>query len=326
MTEVERALALLSAGEVVGLPTETVYGLAADGTSGAAVKKIFEIKGRPSEHPLILHLGDSSWLSRYCVGSLDRAHRLATEFWPGPLTLVLPRKSGAVPDEVTGGLSTVGVRIPQHSLALEIIRRLGRPVAAPSANRFGGVSPTTREHVVFDLGSRVPLVLDGGACEVGIESTIVDLSRAKPYLLRPGAISREQLGIVLGEEVLLDDGQSPAAPGTLESHYAPRAHVVLVERERLWALAAEELQCRRVGVLAFSETDEPQPMPAGVVVYHISGGLKAAAHDLYAGLRSLDDAGCEVIISPLPELDGIGIAITDRLERASAPRPGSSLR
>jgi len=332
--EVARAVQLLLAGDVIGLPTETVYGLAADATQPQAVRRVFAIKGRPVGHPLILHLAEQSWLQQYCVGDLSRAQRLADAFWPGPLTLILPKNAALVPDEVTGGLPTVAVRVPAHPLAREVIFALGRPVAAPSANRFGAVSPTTRNHVVVDLGDQVPLVLEGGPCQIGIESTIVDLSRERAYLMRPGAISAAQLSAALGEPVQKNDGLGPKAPGTLESHYAPHARVLLVSAQELWSAVRSEKRSGHVGVLALSG-DVPPPefgLEVGALnarglvqserlaVYAVPGGMDDAAHELYAGLRALDEVGCSVIISPLPELDGIGLAVLDRLERAAAPR------
>lgn len=331
---IARAVQLLLAGEVIGLPTETVYGLAADATQPLAARRVFAIKGRPVGHPLIVHLAESSWLHDYCAGDLSRAQRLAEAFWPGPLTLILPKNAANVPDEVTGGLNTVAVRVPAHPVALDVIRALGRPVAAPSANRFGAVSPTTRDHVLLDLGDQVPLVLDGGPCQIGIESTIVDLSRDQAFLLRPGAISAAQLGAVLGEPVLDNDGEGPQAPGTLESHYAPDARVVLVSAQELWNTVRSTMDSCFVGVLALSGDVPPAEFGLTVdglaarglvqnerlAVYGISGGVESAAHDLYAGLRALDEAGCSVILSPLPELQGIGLAVLDRLERAAAPR------
>ena len=322
MNDVDAAIFLLRAGQVVGLPTETVYGLAADATQAEAVKKIFEIKKRPQGHPLIVHLAELGWLSSYCSGPLDRAQKLGTAFWPGPLTLILPRREGTVPDVVTGGLLTVGVRVPRHARALEVIAGLGRPVAAPSANRFGGVSPTTRAHVLRDLGDDVPLVVEGGFCEVGLESTILDLSRKDAYLLRPGAITRQDLEAVLQEPVYEDDGHGPAAPGTLDSHYAPRAQVILVSAEHLWSLAREMATSKRVGVLALPGNETPRDVTCEV--FEVTGDLNAAAHELYAALRQLDEAGCEVILSTRPDLQGIGIAIVDRLNRAAAPRDPST--
>lgn len=321
MSPIDEAVTLLAAGQVIGLPTETVYGLAADATQPRAVRRIFEIKGRPPGHPLIAHLHNQSWLSDYCTGDLARARTLAARFWPGPLTMILPRRPDVVPDEVTGGLATVGVRVPDHRLALEVIGALGRAVAAPSANRFGGVSPTTRAHVLHDLGDDVPLVLDGGSCAIGIESTIIDLSRPRPYLLRPGAITACELADTLGETVFGDDGLGPAAPGTLESHYAPRAELVIVESEQLWERASELASGCRVGVLALFDAEPPVGLD--VAVFRMAGGLLGAAHELYAGLRELDELGCEVIVSPRPPPDGIGCALTDRLGRAAAPRPRS---
>jgi L-threonylcarbamoyladenylate synthase len=314
-------VAALERGELVGLPTETVYGLAADATNAAAVKRIFTTKGRPSGHPLILHIGEVSWLRRYCVGDLSRAESLAEAFWPGPLTLILERNPETVLDEVTGGLSTVAVRLPRHSAALAVIRGLARPLAAPSANRFGSVSPTTAQHVSDDFGEELPLVLDGGPCEIGLESTIVDLTRPEPRVLRPGAISRTDLQQVLGVPILGDDGQGATAPGTLASHYAPRARVCLVaDRQILLQLAKEETtRGTRVGVIEVDGTPS-EAFSNGVVHIDLSESAQLLAHELYDALRRLDAAGCELILTQLPPPAGMGEAVSDRLRKAAAPR------
>ncbi len=310
----EAAVAALVRGEVVGLPTETVYGLAADGTNAEAVRKIFAIKGRPADHPLILHLGDVSWLERFTVGAPQAAFLLADAFWPGPLSLVL-RRSDVVPDEVTGGLATVAVRVPSHPIALEVLRAFDRPLAAPSANRFGEVSPTTKAHVERDLGDQVRLVLDGGPCEVGVESTIVDLSGERLRILRPGGISAEDIERVLGRQVGANDGMGPAVPGSLEAHYAPRAEVLVVRPDELvQRLARVLLSGRRIGV--FSTVRPPGDLPIDVL-FREQGDPRSAAHDLYSTLRELDDAGCELILATLPEGAGIAEAVADRLRRAA---------
>lgn len=316
--ELNEAVAILKRGGVIGLPTETVYGLAADATNPSAVERIFEVKGRPRAHPLILHLGDTSWLDEYVIDVPDSARLLAARFWPGPLTMVLLRNRDRVPDEVTGGLETVAVRVPGHEVALNVIRALGRPVAAPSANRFGGVSPTTRQHVLDDLGDDVPLVLEGGASQVGLESTIVDLTSAAPQLLRPGGVSRDELESVLGVPVSDADEHAPAAPGTLESHYAPRAVVVIVPESGLEEEAHRLVDAGvRVGVISSRAAIVPAPQ---LLIFRLAEGVRAQAHDLYHALRFLDDQGCEQILTSLPPPAGLGAAVADRLIRAAAPR------
>lgn len=312
--DLRAAVAVLRRGEVVGLPTETVYGLAADGTNAEAVRKIFAIKGRPSDHPLILHLGDAGWLDRFTVGAPQAAYRLAEAFWPGPLSLVLER-SDVVPNEVTGGLATVAVRVPSHPIALQVLRALGRPLAAPSANRFGEVSPTTKAHVQRDFGTEVPLVLDGGACEVGVESTIVNLTGDEATILRPGGVSAEQIESVLGYFPGSNDAAAPAAPGTLEAHYAPRAEVLLMLEEEVWDVAKAYLaDGKRVGTFCVGS---PPGFLASSVVHRSMGSVSEVAHDLYAVLRDLDVAGCDVILAAPPFGEGLAEAINDRLQRAS---------
>lgn len=311
--DVDRVVLALARGEVIGLPTETVYGLAADGTNPQAVRRIFALKGRPADHPLILHLGDISWLPRYALDPPASAYSLGRAFWPGPLSMVL-RRAPTVPDEVTGGLDTVAVRVPKHPVALRVLEKLGRPLAAPSANRFGEVSPTTREHVVHDFGEQVPLVLDGGACDVGVESTIVDLTRGRPRILRPGGVTRSDIEMALGIELEEDDGRGPAAPGTLEAHYAPRAELRLVapqDLEKEVRVALDRGAC--VGVFS---TLRP-PINSERLVFRPMGDASQTAHDLYDSLRCLDAAGCELIFGTLVEEVGIGRAVADRLRRAA---------
>ncbi len=317
-SELELALDALRRGECVGLPTETVYGLAADGTNPSAIGRIFAIKGRPANHPLILHIGQVSWLKRYCVRVPQSAYLLTERFWPGPLTLVLWR-ADSIPDELTGGLDTVAVRMPAHDVALGVLRALDKPLAAPSANRFGAVSPTCRAHVVGDFGDEVPLVLEGGACAIGVESTILDLTREIPRVLRPGGVTRGELEGVLQCEVAGDDGQGPPAPGTLESHYSPRARVQVLSADRLestWASLSGDVA--RVGVMCPSAL--LSPAFAQSRGRHISWGHtpEAAARSLYRSLRALDEEGCDHILVVAPPVDGIGAALADRLKRASA--------
>ena len=243
MNDIQRAVALLCQGELVALPTETVYGLGADALNPDAVAKIFTAKGRPSDHPLIVHLADAGQIMTWAREVPKDAIALARAFWPGPLTLILKRDE-SVPDLVTGGQDTVGLRVPNHPVALELLRAFGSGVAAPSANRFGRISPTTAEHVRQELGERVALILDGGACAVGLESTIVDLSRGVPVILRPGAIGADDIARVLGRRPRLrgefeaeaggaaEQGATPRVSGALAAHYAPRTPLELVATGR----------------------------------------------------------------------------------------------
>ena len=311
--QLAEAVEQLKSGGVLGLPTETVYGLAADGTNPEAVRKIFAIKGRPADHPLILHLAEAAWMERYARNVPPVAHTLAAAFWPGPMSLVLERGAD-VPDEVTGGLSTVAVRVPSHPIARQVMAALGRPLAAPSANRFGEVSPTTREHVVRDFGDQVPLVLDGGPCEVGVESTIIDLTRGAPRVLRPGGVTEAMIEAALRAPVAANEGPAPAAPGTLDAHYAPRAEVRIVAADALWDAVRAAGPGLAVGVFA---AERPPRELRAQVQYRASGDARQAAHELYAALRSLDDAGCDVIFAVCPEEVGVGRAVADRLRRAA---------
>jgi len=304
----------------VALPTETVYGLAANAEDGLAVRRIFAVKGRPSSHPLIVHLADAAAWPGWASAFPPEAKALAEAFWPGPLTLVLPRGPRAL-DAVTGGQDTVALRVPSHPLALEVLRAFGGGVAAPSANRFGGVSPTTAEHVRRDLGEEVALVLDGGPCTVGVESTIVDVSGEAPALLRPGGVSREAVEKVLGRSVPKREKGPVRAPGMLESHYAPHAGVVLVEAAELASRTATLAHSgKKVGVLAAAARGA-WTAPPGVDVLEVPASPEGFAHVLYARLREADLRGCDVVVVVLPPQDGLGLAVRDRLTRAAAPRP-----
>ena len=325
MADIARAVQLLQAGELVGIPTETVYGLGADAANPAAVAKIFAAKGRPADHPLIVHLAGHDWIERWAREVPDLAWELAEQFWPGPLTLILKRAAG-VPDAVTGGQDTVGLRVPGHPVALDLLRayaaagggtRAMAGIAAPSANRFGRISPTTAQHVRDELGDRVALVLDGGPCTVGIESTIIDLSRGAPVLLRPGHITPEQVAVVAGCEVLAADLAAPRVSGSLESHYAPVTPVRLVAPESIAAtLRDQRAQGRRCAVLAHSVS----PGLSGMAKRWLQASQDplAYAHDLYANLRQLDAVGADLIlVEALPPL-AAWAAVADRLRRAAA--------
>jgi L-threonylcarbamoyladenylate synthase len=313
--EVLRAAAVLRTGGLVAFPTETVYGLGADAFNPRAVARVFAVKRRPTEHPLIVHAETADALNELAVDVPASAVLLAKSFWPGPLTLVLARNP-RLPAAVTGGQDTVAVRVPAHPLALDLLRAFGGAIAAPSANRFGGVSPTTAAHVRDDLGEDVDDVLDGGPCQVGLESTIVDLTGASPRLLRLGAVSEETLGEALGEPLSVGPRDGMRIPGSLPSHYAPAARVVLAAPGELeGALAA--LPRERIAVLA----PEGARVPQGPLVRRVSADPEVYARSLYASLRELDAQGCDVIVVVPPAARGVGRAVIDRLQRAAAPRP-----
>ena len=310
----EEAVALLRAGQLVAFPTETVYGLGADAGDDRTVAKIFEAKGRPRFNPLIVHTLGVDWAVRLAELS-PLAERLAEAFWPGPFTLVLPRRSNApLSLLVSAGLDTVAIRVPAHPVARELLRRSARFVAAPSANRSGAVSPTTAAHVAESLAGRVSLVLDGGACKVGLESTVVDATGEQPVLLRPGGITREMIEKAAGPLAeKKSNGESRiTSPGQLESHYAP----ALPLRLNATSVGAEE------ALLAFGPD-----APAGAAkTLNLSqgGNLVEAAANLFAMLRALDDpAYSGIAVVPVPERE-LGAAINDRLRRAAAPRPGAA--
>ena len=307
---VARAAGLLRRGGLVAFPTETVYGLGADATNERGVARLFAVKGRPPTHPLIVHLGDRAWLDDWTRDVPSEARRLAEAFWPGPLTLILPR-AARVPLAVTGGQDTVGVRVPRHPVALALLAALGRPVAAPSANRFGRVSPTTAAHVKADLGADVDLVLDGGPCLVGIESTIVDLSRGRPVLLRPGHVAAAQIEAVLGVAFGANVHGTPRAPGTLEAHYAPRTPLRLLEPE---ALSRRPAAPGRIALLAFVV---PSWLSREDVLRRASPDAESYAHDLYAALRELDESGASLIVVQAPPAGPEWSAVRDRLQRAA---------
>lgn len=318
-SDIEKAAEVLRAGGLVALPTETVYGLGANAEDPAAVSRIFQVKGRPPTHPLIVHIGGAEQLDEWVEEVPATARLLAEHFWPGPLTLVL-RRGRRVPLEATGGLETVAVRVPDHPLALALLETFGGGVTAPSANRFGSVSPTTAHHVRAELGDAVDFVLDGGPCEVGVESTIVDATGEVPSILRPGGVTREDLEAVLGRPVAVPATSQVRVPGQHPSHYAPRARVVLAEPEKVVAEAeqAQELG-HRVGVLL-------PPSLAGApvkthVVETVPASMAAYARGLYGLLRELDQRGCDLIVASLPAEEGLGLAIANRLRRAAGPRP-----
>ncbi|MGW2342403.1 L-threonylcarbamoyladenylate synthase [Streptomyces sp. NPDC001661] len=318
-TDIDKAVGVLRAGGLVALPTETVYGLAADAEDPAAVARIFQTKGRPPNHPLIVHIGGAEHLDDWADEVPEAARLLAERFWPGPLTMVLPR-GARVPLETTGGLETVAVRVPDHPVALELLNAFGGGVAAPSANRFGSVSPTTADHVRTELGDGVDFVLDGGPCEVGVESTIVDATSESLSILRPGGVTREDLEEALGRPLDVPDTSEVRVPGQHPSHYAPNARVVLVDPEELLAETARAHELgHRVGVFVPSALADA-PLKAHAVAA-VPASLDAYARGLYGYLRELDEQGCDLILVSLPAQEGLGLAIANRLRRAAGPRP-----
>ena len=328
---IARAVELLRAGELVAFPTETVYGLGADAGNPVALAKIFAAKGRPADHPLIVHVPDISHLDQWAREIPDAAHLLAKAFWPGPLTLILKRQPH-VPDLVTGGQDSVGLRIPNHPLALQLLKRFNGGIAAPSANRFGRISPTTAQHVREELGAAVALVLDGGPCAVGIESTIVDLSRGDPVILRPGMISAEQIAQALHQHVSPEPNRhsreyplgtpggnpgSPAAPrvsGSLAAHYAPATPMRLVPTD---TLAAEVERCLHAGQRIAVLSVRPPATHEHLLWQQASSEAGQYAHDLYLNLRTLDQAGVDLILVESPPKDLEWVAVNDRLGRAA---------
>jgi L-threonylcarbamoyladenylate synthase len=317
---IAEAAALIRAGQLVAFPTETVYGLGGDGLNPIALARIYAVKGRPPDNPLILHVASLDQLP--LVADIPTmAHRLVQAFWPGPLTLILPRTS-RVPDLATAGLTTVAVRMPAHPVALALIDAVESPLAAPSANRSGLPSPTTAQHVCDDLRDRIPLILDAGSSRIGLESTVLDATCLPPVILRPGGICREAIEAVVGPlQESVSVAQQRRSPGTRYRHYSPKARVLLVEdpqAEALQAAVADALQqSARVGCLLHRL--EPDHLPALVAVTHIRGSVADYAQGLFAALRALDELGLEVIVVEGVEEQGLGVAVMDRLRRAASP-------
>jgi len=311
-TALARAARRIRHGGIVAFPTETVYGLGANALHPRAVARIFQVKRRPFFDPLIVHLEDRAWVDRLARQVPSGARRLMDRFWPGPLTLVLPR-TPLVPDLVTAGLDTVGLRMPAHPMARALIRASGVPICAPSANPFGYVSPTRPEHVVEQLGGEVDCVLDGGPCAIGIESTIVAFEGDRPVVLRPGAVTAEDLQSVLGVEPILGAPEDvmPLAPGRLPRHYSPSVPVRLFRGEVPPPPSPES------GLVLL----RPRPVPEGyrrVEWLSRDGDLAAVAHHLFEVLRRLDGSSLDVVVAEVPMEEGLGRAIADRLRRAAA--------
>lgn len=316
-TDLDDAVAVLRRGGLVAFPTETVYGLGADAMNVDALARLYRVKQRPASHPVIVHLPAPDVLDEWATDVPEPARDLARECWPGALTLVL-RRAARVTDVVTGGRDTVGLRVPDQPLALAMLASFGGGVAAPSANRFGRVSPTTAADVTSDLDGDVDLVLDGGPCTVGLESTIVDCTGDTPAILRLGGVPRERVEVIVGGLVNLRTDGEVAAPGTLASHYAPSARVVVVESREVDVAAEQSLAAgERVGLLALSGTAEGPP---GVIVLDAPTDADDYAHALYARLRDADRLGLDVLLAVPPPASGIGAAVADRLTRAGGPR------
>jgi L-threonylcarbamoyladenylate synthase len=329
---VREAADILKAGGLVAFPTETVYGLGANAFDASAVLSVFTAKGRPADNPLIVHIHDRNQLDEICDIPL-RAPALMDAFWPGPLTILFPRKS-VIPDVVTAGLSTVAVRMPSHPVALSLLRASGLPVAAPSANRSGRPSPTTAMHVLEDMKGIIPMIIDGGACEIGLESTVLDLSHESPVILRPGGITKPMLESVLHEEVLLagsilrplQPDEKALSPGMRYRHYAPAGSVTLVRGSESDVVSTLKLLCRqdldagrKSCVLCFTEH---VPMLCGCAPHDMGSIANHAeiAHRLFDILRQLDQEGMETIYSEVIPPEGVGLAVMNRLGRAAAFR------
>ena len=320
--EVESAAAALRAGEVVAFPTETVYGLGAAARNVEAVQRVFALKRRPHTHPLIVHLLDASELPRWARQITSPAQQLAEHFWPGPLTLVLPRAAG-VPDAVTGGQDTVALRVPAHPVARRLLAAFGDGIAAPSANRYGHVSPTRAQHVRDEFGSSMRWLLDGGDCDVGLESTIVDCSGPVPRLLRPGSITLTQLRAVVPQVEAGAAAESPRVPGSDAAHYAPRTPLAVIADEALEdSVARASAAGRRCSVLA---RRAPRRVIQDTIWIDAGADVVRFGHDLYAHLRELDRAGAACILVQAPPPGDDWEAVRDRLRRASDPVAQSEL-
>ncbi|MBQ3533393.1 MAG: threonylcarbamoyl-AMP synthase [Oscillospiraceae bacterium] len=320
---ITEAAEILRRGGLVGIPTETVYGLGADGLNEDAVRRIFEAKGRPQDNPLILHVASADWLERYCREVPPAAYALAEKFWPGPLTMILPRRD-CVPLRTTGGLDTVGVRCPDHPVTLAIIEAAGVPIAAPSGNTSGRPSPTAAQHMIEDMSGKIDAIVDGGSCTVGVESTIIDLTVTPPRLLRPGGLPVEELEAVLGEVAVdkavrgkLAAGEKPRAPGMKYRHYAPKAPVTVVtgSPQRSAAHILGRVQPGD-GVICF---DEFAPLFSRCTVHTLgpAGDKKAQARRVFDALRAFDETSVTRIYAQCPDETGLGLAVGNRLKKAA---------
>ena len=319
---IREAAKILREGGLVGMPTETVYGLAANALDGAAVKKIFLAKGRPQDNPLIVHISEFSQIKRLVKYVPEAAVKLAEAYWPGPMTMVL-EKSGLIPDEVSTGLPTVGIRLPSHPVARAFISEAGVPVAAPSANLSGRPSTTTAQHVIHDMNGKIDAVLDGGPCGVGVESTIVALSCDPPRLLRPGGITLAQLRAVLGRVDVdpavmnpLPKGARPLSPGMKYKHYSPKANVVILDgTESSYFTYVNAHAAPGVAALCYNGEEKELRVPS--VRYGGEHDFSAQARELFEALRRLDEIGAQTVYARCPAPEGVGLAVYNRLMRAA---------
>ena len=321
--DIAEAAEILRGGGLVGIPTETVYGLGANGLNSEAVRHIFEAKGRPQDNPLILHMPDASWLERYCRNIPSAAYALAERFWPGPLTMILQRREN-VPNVTTGGLDTVGVRCPNHPLTLEVIREADVPIAAPSGNTSGRPSPTCAQHMWEDMEGKIDAILDGGPCGVGVESTIIDLTCRPPRLLRPGGLPLESLREVLGEVAVdkavvrpLGVGEKPKAPGMKYRHYAPKAPVTVVTGDPTRSARYIRRQGREMGVICFDEYADLFQEDCVVEKIGPAGDKGEQARRVFDALRAFDSTNVTEIYAQCPDEAGLGLAVANRLKKAA---------
>lgn len=325
---IAEAAKIIREGGVVGFPTETVYGLGGDALNGEAVKKIFEAKGRPGDNPLIVHVSSMAEIAPLIEGDLpEMAKKLAEAFWPGPLTMIM-KKSALIPDEVSAGLDTVGIRMPANETARALIRSAGRPIAAPSANRSGRPSPTTARHVMDDMDGRIPMIIDDGASQVGLESTVLDVTGETPRVLRPGGITPDMIAETVGRVEVdgtvmrpLREGERPISPGTKYRHYAPQGDLTIVQGE---AKAVAETICRMYD--GYEKDAAILTLPGHEALYGVrrtyplgaDGSVESVAAGLFAALRMLDDERIEHIFSEAVPAEGLGLAVMNRLGRAAA--------
>ena len=318
-----QAVQLLKNGEVVAFPTETVYGLGAVATNEAAVAKIFSAKGRPSDNPLIVHVGTIEEIDRYVTEIPEQAKACMDAFWPGPLTIVMEAKPNTLASNVTAGLSTVGIRMPDHPVALALLQQLGEPVAAPSANKSGKPSPTKANHVADDLNGIIPMVIDGGATGIGLESTVLDMTLTPPVILRPGGVTKEMLEAVIGpvEEPTIAEHKieaTPKSPGMKYTHYAPQAPVYLIEENVEQAVSELQQQGHEVALLAFDEFKQTKAnhfYPLGK-----REELETVGANLYDALRSCDKTSATIILVTVTQTSGVGSAIMNRLQKAAGEK------
>jgi len=318
--DLQYAIELLKADQLVAIPTETVYGLAGNALNVEAVSQIFAVKNRPSFDPLIVHTSSLERLQTFVTDFPKNALLLAEAFMPGPLTLLLPKKE-LIPDLVTAGSPLVALRIPQHPLTLALLQQLDFPLAAPSANPFGYISPTTAQHVVQQLGQKIPYILDGGACDIGLESTIVGFEQEKVIIYRKGGIPMEAIESLVGKVELKPHSTSnPQAPGMLQSHYAPRVPLILGDIEKLLELH----KGKKIGILSFQKIF-PQTSPYHLITLSPTGNFAEAARNLFAGMRYLDSLDLDVMVAELLPEEDLGRAINDRLRRASVTKRSRDL-